>query len=221
MNDVRKADILAAVGRWLDAHGDEPLPQGIDPALAEGEATVAPDLLALANAVTACRLDVQVQSKAFKRLEEKLAATAVAPPVAAPSVAPTSRDDATLSALRGDLIDVFDRLRRCAQASGEVPRAGGFFAGTRPLQAHAAAVRQGIEMTLSRLEEVLARVDVRAFDPRGQAFDAAKMSALGTAPASAEHKDGTVAETIRVGFTRQGAVHRPAEVRVARSKGIA
>ena len=214
MNDARRADILAAVGRWLDTHGDEPLPQGIDPTMAEGEATVAPDLLALANAVTACRLDVQVQSKAFKRLEEKLAATA--PPVAAPS-----RDEAALGALRGDLIDVFDRLRRCVQASGEVPRAGGFFAGKRPLQAHAAAVRQGIEMTLSRLEEVLARVDVRAFDPRGQAFDAARMSALGTAPASAEHKDGTVAETIRVGFTRQGAVHRPAEVRVARTKGIA
>ncbi len=217
MNDARKAAILAAVGRWLDTHGDEPLPQGIDPVLAEGEATVVPDLLALANAVTACRLDVQVQSKAFKRLEEKLAATAVAPP----PVAQPSRDDATLSALRGDLIDVFDRLRRCVQASAEAPRAGGFFAGKRPLQAHAAAVRQGIEMTLSRLEEVLARVDVRAFDPRGQAFDAARMSALGTAPASAEHKDGTVAETIRVGFTRQGAVHRPAEVRVARTKGIA
>lgn len=208
MNEARKQEILAAVAHWLDVHGDEPLPAGLDPALAGEPDAPAPDLLTLANAVTACRLDVQVQAKAFKRLEDKL--NAPPPPPAPP------RDDARLDAVRGELIDVFDRLRRCVQASADVPRTGWF--ARAPLLAHAASVRQGIEMTLARLQEVLTRLDLRAFDPHGQTFDAARMNALGTAEASPLAKDGTVAETIRVGFLRDTAVLRPADVRVARSR---
>jgi hypothetical protein len=193
--------ILAAVRQWLDTHPGEPLPAGLDPA---AEATPLPDLLTLAQAVVACRHDLQLQGKVLKRVEEKLDGAA------GRTVAVVSSDPGQ-AAVRTDLIDVFDRLRRCHAAARQVPPGA-----STPMRAHLEGIEQAMAMTLARTQEALGRLGLRVFDPLGDVFDGARMMALATAQASAEVPAGCVAEVVRVGFLEGGAMARLAEVRVAR-----
>lgn len=192
--------ILSAVRQWLDAHPGEPLPPGLDPA---AEATPAPDLLTLSQALVAVRHDVQLQTKVLKRLEEKLDA----PRATAASA------EAERQASRADVIDLFDRVRRCVVAARAAPTA------EPGLRAHLDGLARGLELTLARAEEALARLGLRVYDPSGAAFDGRRMVALASAPASAACPPGHVAEVVKVGFVALDSAEqavRMAEVLVAR-----
>lgn len=191
--------ILAAVRRWLETHPGEALPLGLDPA---AEAAPAPDLLTLSQAVVAVRHDVQLQTKVLKRVEEKLDA------------AHTPTADAERRAHRDELIDLFDRLRRCVEAARTAPAASG------ALAAHLDGLERGLALTLDRADEALRRVGLRTYDPTGAPFDGRTMLALASVPASGACPAGHVAEVVKVGLVDAGAgepaVVRSAEVLVAR-----
>ena len=79
-----------------------------------------------------------------------------------------------------------------------------------------AALEEGYRMSLDRLDDVLGQFDVREISCLGQPFDPRSMHVVDVEE-TAEADEGTVVEVYRVGYEWQGAVHRPARVKVARS----
>ena len=222
MDEARKQEVLQRIAAWLDAWPDgEPLPEGIDPALVD-DAAPPPDLASLTAAVAAMARELQIQSKTWKRFEEGLA-----PLVTQTSALPARIDEAAARARRdghdegyaaalSDLLEAHDRLARGAREA----RAAGERLSRLARWGGAAAVigglAQGFEVTLASLDDALRRHGVRRIDSTGRSFDATAMRAVDTVPAGAEHAPGTVAETLRAGFTQGERLLRPAEVRVAR-----
>jgi molecular chaperone GrpE len=202
MDAARKQEILAAVASWLDAApDDEPLPAGLDQALAESTAAPA-DLAAIVAAVTACGRELQIQSKSLKRLEGQLAAAGE----------PSAREQQLLL----DVCDLHDRLSRCVasgtKACGEAPwlarRLGG--AGI------ARAIVAGVALVAERAADLLAREGITPLPAVGMPFDPRTMRALEAVLAPGSAAKDTVVECARTGYLRDDAVLRVAEVKVAR-----
>ena len=104
------------------------------------------------------------------------------------------------SALAGfilKVLPVLDNLERAFAATGD-----------------ADAVRQGVELTVRELREVLSAVGVRPMESVGQPFDPARHEAVARGPAPGV-ADGAVAEEYRRGYLLRDLVLRPAMVRVA------
>jgi molecular chaperone GrpE len=236
MDAAAREALLERLGRWLAALSEEePLPQGLDPSLVD-EAGAPPDLASLAAAVVAAAQESKLQGKAFSRLSEilgplpdrvaELRTRADALPEQIESVAlqaAAARHQDIESARRAgrsealeDLLELHDRLTRTAaearDAGARLSRiarwggAGSVLAGTA----------RGVELVLERLEEVLARRDVRRFETTGRPFDPGSMRSVDSVPAEGTMSAGTVATTLRAGFMQGERVLRPAEVRVAR-----
>ena len=107
--------------------------------------------------------------------------------------------DAAVTAFVHQLLPVVDNLERAAAASGD-----------------AGAVRQGVEMTLRQVHDVLGQAGVAAFPSVGLAFDPERHEAVARGPAPGV-PDGQVAEEYRKGYTLRGQVIRAALVRVSRN----
>ncbi|CBL45902.1 HSP-70 cofactor [gamma proteobacterium HdN1] len=99
-----------------------------------------------------------------------------------------------------DLLPVVDNLERGLQAAGTD-------------EAHI-AVREGVELTLRLLMDVLRKHGVEVVDPIGQAFDPALHEAMSMAP-SPDHAPNTVMAVLQKGYTLSGRLVRPAMVIVA------
>jgi len=99
------------------------------------------------------------------------------------------------------LLPVVDNLERALLAAGD-----------------AQAVRQGVELTVRQLHDVLGKAGVRPLETRGQPFDPALHEAVarGPEPGLAE---GLVAEEYSRGYLFRERVLRPATVRVADGSG--
>jgi molecular chaperone GrpE (heat shock protein) len=89
--------------------------------------------------------------------------------------------------------------------------------GARRAAAAAAALRQGYEMALARLDEGLLEQGIREIAAAGAAFDPQRMRAA-EAVVSTTAVDGTVLEVLRSGYESDSDVVRVAEVRVARRR---
>ena len=74
-------------------------------------------------------------------------------------------------------------------------------------------LRAGVELTRSALVSALERESVRAI-PDGGTFDAALHEAVERVE-SADHSSGEIVQTLRRGYTVDGQVLRPAQVKVA------
>jgi len=228
MNAGKKAEILAHISAWLDSLEEEPLPPGLDPALAEDDSPP-PDLAGLAAAVAAAVREVAIQGKTMKRLDESVAplggnlealtahveAIRIPDPEAWNLAVAEARAEGRTAALM-DLLELHDRLGRCAVEARlsvrALPKPSRWIGGAKTLE----GVARGVELTLERLMEILGRAGVKAMATTGRHFDPETMRAMDTVPAESGVKPGTVIETLRTGFTREGAVLRPAEVRVAK-----
>jgi molecular chaperone GrpE len=77
------------------------------------------------------------------------------------------------------------------------------------------ALREGYRLTLARLDEALTTFGVSEIDCRDRPFDAGEMHAIGIEETD-QAAEGTVVAVLRRGYEWNGAVYRPAEVRVAR-----
>ena len=96
------------------------------------------------------------------------------------------------------LLPVVDNLERAVAASGD-----------------AAALRQGVELTLRQLRDVFGAAGIRRMEAVGQPFDPARHEAVAGAA------EGVVAEEYRAGYTQQDQVLRPAMVRVGPAEAAA
>jgi molecular chaperone GrpE len=234
---VDREEILRRFEAWLDSvlAAEEP-PRGIAVELlsaltveagarADGSPS-AIDLYSMWAAVTALTQEVKIQARTFKRLSETLAPVAdLAPQL--PEAQRKAQEQARREML-DVLLDLRDRLARgleAASASQAKMRESLSIWTARLLARHAsfryasealAALEEGYRISLDRLDDVLAQFDVREIPCHGQPFDPRSMHVVDVEETT-EAVEGTVVEVYRVGYEWQGVVHRPAQVKVARS----
>lgn len=72
---------------------------------------------------------------------------------------------------------------------------------------------EGIKITIRHLREALREAKVEQVKTEGEMFDAAKMEAVTTA----EGEEGKVLEELRPGYTLNGKLIRPAQVKVGKT----
>lgn len=77
------------------------------------------------------------------------------------------------------------------------------------------SLREGMEMTLKMLLDVMAEFGVERIDPKGEAFDPQKHEAMTMVP-SAEHEPNTVMDVIQKGYSLNERLVRPARVIVSK-----
>jgi molecular chaperone GrpE len=231
---VDRQEILRRFEAWLDSvlAVEEP-PRGIAAELlsaltveaapgADGQC----DLYSMWEAVTALTQEVKLQGRTFKQLSETLAPVAdLAPRL--PEAQREAQEQARREML-DVLLDLRDRLARgldAARASQAKMQESLSTRTGRWLARHAslryasealAALEEGYRISLDRLDDVLAQFEVREITCRGQPFDPRSMHVVDVEETS-EAVEGTVVEVYRAGYEWQGAVHRPAQVKVARS----
>ena len=111
-----------------------------------------------------------------------------------------------------ELLDLRDRLET-GHAQARRFRPGVF--GQRKAQAFVGSMAEGLAISLRRLDETLARREVRALDVLGHRFDPHRMRA-GEVADDPEQPEGVVVEELRKGFLIGERLLRPAEVRVNR-----
>jgi molecular chaperone GrpE len=128
------------------------------------------------------------------------------------------RERALLKPLLLDIIDVRDRLAAgLGPSPAALPRRRWYERllpqATRAAQAQ--AWREGQQMTLRRVDRLLANQRVCVLETVGRPLDPRHAAAVATvaAPSAA---DGIVVEEVRAGFLWEGELLRPAEVIVAR-----
>jgi molecular chaperone GrpE len=99
-------------------------------------------------------------------------------------------------ALIGDWLEVADSVGRALAIDSE------------------GAVGDGLRAVRDQIESTLARQGVERVGQPGDAFDPERHEAVDVRP-STDAPDGTIAEVVRPGYTRDGRVLRPAMVAVA------
>jgi molecular chaperone GrpE len=77
------------------------------------------------------------------------------------------------------------------------------------------SIREGMEMTLKMLIDVLAEFGVERIDPKGEAFDPQKHEAMTMVP-SQDHEPNTVMDVIQKGYSLNERLVRPARVIVSK-----
>jgi molecular chaperone GrpE len=230
-----REEIARRFEAWLDSvlAAEEP-PQGIAAELLSALTVEAGastdgqcDLYSMWAAVTALTQEVKLQGRTFKQLSETLAPVAdLAPQL--PEAQRKAQEQARREML-DVLLDLRDRLARgldaarASQAKMQESQRSTWTA--RLLARHVsfryasealAALEAGYQISLDRLDDVLAQFDVREITCHGQPFDPRSMHVVDVEETT-EAVEGTVVEVYRVGYEWQGAVHRPAQVKVARS----
>ena len=109
------------------------------------------------------------------------------------------------SKLARDMLPVYDNLKRALDAATEETRT------------QAAALIEGLELTLRELTNVLAKHGVTEINPSlGDVFDPQQHQAMFEAPIPGA-ANGTVIEVMQAGFTIAGRLLRPALVGVAKA----
>jgi molecular chaperone GrpE len=125
------------------------------------------------------------------------------------------RERTLLKPLLLDIIDVRDRLAAGLKPTVAPPPR--WYERVRPKAKREAeaAWREGMRMTLRRIDRLLADRSIVTIETVGRPFDPRLAAAVATVedPAAA---DGIVVEEVRPGFLWQGELLRPAEVIVAR-----
>jgi molecular chaperone GrpE len=126
------------------------------------------------------------------------------------------RERILLKPLLLDIIDVRDRLAAGLKPAVAAPPRRWYERFRRKAKRAAAeAWREGMRMTLRRVDRLLADQRIAAIETVGRPLDPRHAAAVATVedPAAA---DGIVVEEVRPGFLWQGELLRPAEVIVAR-----
>ncbi len=131
------------------------------------------------------------------------------------------REAAVLRLLLIDLIEVRDRL--AAGVSGPAAAAAPWYRRMlRRADTTADAWREGLRMTLGRLDRVLRERGVVPLDLVGRPFDPKTARAVGTV-ADAGLENGVVVQEVRSGFLWEGELLRAADVvvnKTAREEGV-
>jgi molecular chaperone GrpE len=84
-------------------------------------------------------------------------------------------------------------------------------------EADAEKIREGTELTLKMLVQVMNRFDIEAVDPQGEKFDPELHQAMSMQP-SDDYPQNTVISVMQKGYTLNGRLIRPAMVVVSQGK---
>jgi molecular chaperone GrpE len=127
------------------------------------------------------------------------------------------RERTLLKPLLIEIIDVRDRLAAGLKPAVAAPPRRWYerFPNPKATRAAAEAWREGVRMTLRRVDRLLADQRIAAIETVGRPFDPRHAAAVATVEDAAA-ADGIVVEEVRPGFLWQGELLRPAEVIVAR-----
>ena len=202
-----------------------------------GEAERQCDSYALWSAMTALTQEVKLQGRTFRELNDCVLSQAGRIGDELRAVYRERERDIEREAERrvrkdilGALIDMRDSLwrgRESASSAHGRAAANDASAGwlksllrknrsTNPEAAVAAALLQGYELSLERLDHLLETLDACEISCQGQPFDPHRMNAVDLDESGA-FPDGTVLEIYRSGYEWNGEVFRPAQVKVARA----
>jgi molecular chaperone GrpE len=219
-----RESILNRFTSWLDeALAREDAPDGIPVELLD--ASGAPpegDLYSVQASLTALAQEVKLQGRSFKQLAETVA------PIAQMAPSLDAALERARSQARGEVLDVLldlrDRLLRgeettsaAAESSAAQPRRWWQRPEASRSAEIAAALREGYALTLARLNEAVAAFGVTEIECVNRPFDASEMHATAIEETDTV-AEGTVIAVLRRGYEWNGAVYRPADVRVARRK---
>jgi molecular chaperone GrpE len=211
---IDREEILRRFEARLDAAlAREDAPRGIPEELLSGEAgnveESAVDRYRMWAALTALTQEVKLQSRSFKQLSDAV-----------------GRDNDTKSRkeVLDGLLDLRERLLRGVEGAEAREKVQPVFWDrifrTRWAQIRHAlevvdAMDQGYRLSLKSLDDLLSRFEVRPIECKGKAFDPRLMSAVDVVE-TLDAEEGTVLAVYRAGYEWNGAVYRPAQVRVAR-----
>jgi molecular chaperone GrpE len=181
----------------------------------------ATDLYALFAELTALKNEVKIESRQVKSALEEFKTVFVTLQEAQEQMAAEltqSRKDrsqlsrALLRPLLRELLDLHDRLAAGVFAAGS--HRPSFFARLRKRDRRMLkGLRDGQQMTLRRLEALLASHQVRAMEVLGQSFDPSRMHAAET-ESRPELADGLVTDELRKGFFWDEELLRIPEVKI-------
>jgi molecular chaperone GrpE len=231
---LNREEILRRFEVWLDSvMADEEPPQGLSAELLSSLAAEPKpirngrgDLYSMWAAVTALTQEVRLEGRSFKQLSESLAPLAILAPQL-PEMHREAQERARREVL-DVLLDLRDRLSRgldrvranqkkvrdSLESSWKV-RLLARQAIFRQTLESVAALEEGYQMSVERLNDALAQFDVLEIACEGQPFDPKSMHAV-EVETTEEEAEGTVLEVYRAGYEWKGEVHRPAQVKVAR-----
>jgi hypothetical protein len=211
---IDRDEILRRFEARLDAAlAREDAPRGIPEELLAGaeisveESTV--DRYRMWAALTALTQEVKLQGRSFKQLSDTL-----------------GRDNEARSRkeVLDGLLDLRERLLRGVEGAEARQKVQPVF-WDRVFRARWEQIRhalevvdamdQGYRLSLKSLDDLLSRFEVRPIECQGKAFDPRLMSAVDVVE-TLDAEEGTVLAVYRAGYEWNGAVYRPAQVRVAR-----
>ena len=222
-----RSEILQRFERWLDgALAEEDPPQGIPAEILAGDQPESSptDWYTMWAAVTALTQEVKLQGRAFKQLNETLAAEAER----------RGRKESL-----GALLEMRERLLRGLEATRGLESVRGLegVRGPDPVQPglwdrlfperrrevqHALgvvrALEEGYRLSLGYLDDLLYQFQVQPIECEGRQFDPRRMNAVDVEETD-RAAEGTVLSVYRVGYEWNGELFRPAQVRVARKPG--
>jgi molecular chaperone GrpE len=211
--------ILAQFRGWLERLTE-------DPPIAATVAEPAIDLATMVGAFTALRHDVGLQTKAARTQAEQAAqALALLHDAIDRLGGSTSPEDSSGSPILVSLIEAADVLYRAergleraliaASAPGRRRWFGGRDTGSAAMRTNLAGTLEGVKLGRQRIERLIQRHGLEAIPAVGFPFDAETMEAIEVSSNSGQPV-GTVIEEVRIGYHREGAVFRCAQVKVAR-----
>ena len=215
MDDAAKESLLDQFRQYLDGIGD--LPEPADPGGAEA------DLFTVFVELAAVRNEVRTESRLVKEaldqfrgvfgtlqsshatLEQELKRT---------HAEARERAQALLRPLLLDLLDLRDRLDAALQQPAPPPP--GWLVRWRRPRAEPESWREGLGITLRRLDSILAERRVQRMGLAGKRFDPRLARVVGTTQ-DATVAPGMVVEEVRAGFVWDDDLLRAAEVIVSKA----
>lgn len=206
---------------WDSEARDPDAPIEVEPETETGIEPEAPDLFTLLAELAVLKNEVRLESRQvkgaldeFRALFEALqtSQTRLDEEIKRRRESERRLDQDAQRELLLELLDLRDRLET-GHAQARRFRPGGF--GQRKAQTFVGSMAEGLAISLRRLDETLARREVRAFEALGHRFDPHRMRA-GEVADDPDQPEGVVVAELRKGFLIGERLLRPAEVRVNR-----
>jgi molecular chaperone GrpE len=224
LDETTREKLLSRFAAYLDGldhHGSGDAPAG-----SAEEGSEEADLFSVFVELAGLRNEVRTQSRIVKEALDRFRSvfdTLQASHATLEQELKRTRADAhdrermLLKPLLLDIIDVRDRLAAGLKPAVAAPPRRWYerFPIAKAKCAAAEAWREGIRMTLRRVDRLLADQRIAAIEAVGRPFDPRHATAVATVGAT-EAADGIVVDEVRPGFLWQGELLRPAEVIVAR-----
>jgi molecular chaperone GrpE len=218
VDDAAKENLLDQFRQYLDGIGELP-------AAEQAEGSTEADLFTVFVELAAVRNEVRTESRLVKEALDQFRGVfgtlqsshaTLEQELKRSHAEARERGQALLRPLLLDLLDLRDRLDAGLQQP--VPPAPGWLDRWRGRRTEPESWREGLGITLRRLDAILGERRVQRMDLAGKRFDPRLARVVGTRPDTGAGP-GVVVEEVRAGFAWDGELLRAAEVIVSKAGG--